>query len=123
MRQITYKYNIGDVIRFKEKFNKTTTSCLKKFASRAAKVTERRDYNGPCYRLEGIEGFFTERCFTGIVEVSMDTRTATNKVLELAEEGAIAWQDLALMALKFMSEDSVAEMLRVNEVFIEDEEE
>jgi ribosomal protein L21E len=67
MRQITYKYKVGDTVKFKDKFNKSATSCLKKFAGRTARITEQRDYNGPCYRLEGIEGFFTERCFAGII--------------------------------------------------------
>lgn len=65
MRQITYKYKVNDVVKFKEKFNPSATSCLKRYAGQTAKVIEQRDYNGPCYRLEGIDGFFTERCFAG----------------------------------------------------------
>jgi hypothetical protein len=53
----------------------------------------------------------------------MDTRVATNKALELTEIGMITYRDLALMALKWMSEEDVAEMLRANEVFIEEDEE
>lgn len=52
----------------------------------------------------------------------MRTRVATNKALELAEDGMIAWRDLALMALKWMPEDDVADMLRANEIFIEEDE-
>ena len=52
----------------------------------------------------------------------MITREFTNKALELAEDGMITYRDLALMALKWMSEDDVAEMLRANEVLIEDDE-
>lgn len=51
----------------------------------------------------------------------MNTRVATNKALELADEGVITYKELALMALKWMSEEDVAEMLKANEIFIEDE--
>lgn len=50
----------------------------------------------------------------------MVTRETTNKVLEMAEEGLISWRELAFMALKWMSEDDVADMLNANEVFIEE---
>jgi hypothetical protein len=52
----------------------------------------------------------------------METRKATNKVLEMADEGMISYRDLAMMALKWMSEDDVAAMCQANEVFLEDEE-
>ena len=47
-------------------------------------------------------------------------REATNKVIELAEEGMISWSDLAVMALKWMPDDEVAEMIRANELDTED---
>jgi hypothetical protein len=47
----------------------------------------------------------------------METRKATNKVLEMAEEGLISWAAIAMMALKWMSEEDVAEMCKANEVF------
>lgn len=50
----------------------------------------------------------------------MSTREVTSKVIEMAEEGIISWHDLAFMSLKWMSEDDVANMLRANEVFVED---
>lgn len=43
------------------------------------------------------------------------TRRATLRALALAEEGVISWQDLAEMAVRFMAEDDVAEMLDANE--------
>lgn len=52
----------------------------------------------------------------------MITRKATNKALELADAGMITYRDLATMALKWMSEDDVAEMLKANEINIEEEE-
>lgn len=48
-------------------------------------------------------------------------REATNKIIAMAEEGLISWNDLALMALKWMSEDDVASMLKANEVFVDAE--
>lgn len=53
----------------------------------------------------------------------MDIRKATCKALEMADEGLITYKALAEMALKWMSEDDVAEMLKANEVFIEETEE
>ena len=52
-----------------------------------------------------------------------EVRQATNKVLEMAEEGLISYRDLVIMALKWMSEDDVAAMLKANEVITDDEEE
>lgn len=51
----------------------------------------------------------------------MTVRNTTNKVLNLADEGLISYRTLAEMALKWMSEDDVAEMARANELFIDDE--
>ena len=49
-------------------------------------------------------------------------RKATNKVIEMAEEGVLSWETIARAALDYMSEDEVADMARCND-FIEDEEE
>jgi hypothetical protein len=51
----------------------------------------------------------------------MEVREITNKVLDLAAAGMISYCDLALMALKWMSEEDVAEMCRANGLFIDDE--
>lgn len=53
----------------------------------------------------------------------INVRKTTNKVCELAEEGIISWRDLAMMSLKWMSEDDVAAMCKANEVFIENDDE
>lgn len=53
----------------------------------------------------------------------VEVRQATNKVLEMAEEGLISYRDLVIMALKWMSEDDVVAMLKANEVITDDEEE
>lgn len=48
-------------------------------------------------------------------------RETTIKLTEMAEEGMIAWQTIAEMALWFMSEDDVADMCRANAIFDDDE--
>ena len=47
-------------------------------------------------------------------------RKATNKVIEMAEEGVLSWETIARAALNYMSEDEVADMAQYNE-FIEDD--
>lgn len=39
-------------------------------------------------------------------------REATTKVLEMCDEGILSWQDVAEAALRYMSEDAVADMAR-----------
>ena len=50
-------------------------------------------------------------------------REITNRLLEMAEDRVLEWRDLALMALKWMSENDVAAMCKANEIFPEDPEE
>ena len=52
----------------------------------------------------------------------MHVREATEKLIDLAEEGVLSWETIALAALNYMSEDEVADMAMCND-FIEDEEE
>ena len=61
---ITYKYNLGDVIKFKDKFHSPTCG-LKGLEGTTGVVEERRDYNGPCYKLAGMNSFCKESCFEG----------------------------------------------------------
>ena len=49
-------------------------------------------------------------------------REYTNKIIEMAEEGIIGWEDLARAALNYMSEDNVRDMAYDN-MFLEDEDE
>ena len=44
------------------------------------------------------------------------TRRETNRAFEMAEEGMITWEQLATMALNYMSESDVADMLDANEL-------
>ena len=52
----------------------------------------------------------------------MATREVTNKVLEMIDECGLNARDVALMCLKWMSEDDVKEMCAANEINLEDEE-
>lgn len=52
----------------------------------------------------------------------VNTRVATNKILEMVDEGLLNPRDVVLMALKWMSEDDVAAMAEANELFEEAEE-
>jgi len=47
-------------------------------------------------------------------------REATNKLVELAEEGVLRWEDIARECLQYMSEAEVRDMASV--AFFDDEE-
>lgn len=49
------------------------------------------------------------------------TRRATNKILEMVEEGVLDRDLVILACLKYMSEDEVADMAFVNEFGLFDE--
>ena len=50
------------------------------------------------------------------------TRKATNRLLEMIEDGLLD-RDMVIMAcVKYMSEDDVADMCHINEIPLEDEE-
>jgi len=49
-------------------------------------------------------------------------REATNKVLEMVEEGLLDRDQVIMACLKYMSEDEVADMARANEFFDEEDE-
>ena len=50
-------------------------------------------------------------------------RKATNKLIEMMDEGLISAEAVAEMALAYMSEDDVADMMRCNDILDEEEEE
>ena len=52
----------------------------------------------------------------------MATREVTNKILEMIDECGLSARDVALMCLKWMSEDDVKEMCKANEIYFEDDE-
>ena len=51
------------------------------------------------------------------------TRKATNKILEMVEEGLLDRDKVIMACLKYMSEDDVADMAHINEFFAEEEDE
>jgi len=50
-------------------------------------------------------------------------RKQTNYLLELIDSGMLSADDVVTMALRYMSEDEVADMMRVNDILVEDDEE
>ena len=50
-------------------------------------------------------------------------RDATNKILEMIDEGLLDARAVAQMCLKYMSEDAVADMANANEIFFDEEDE
>jgi len=50
-------------------------------------------------------------------------RQQTNYLLELIDSGLLDARDVVTMAVKYMSEDEVADMMRINDVLCEDDEE
>ena len=48
-------------------------------------------------------------------------RTQTNKLIDMMDEGLISAEAVAEMALAYMSEDDVADMMRANDI-LDDEE-
>lgn len=49
------------------------------------------------------------------------TRKATNKLLELVDDGMISAKDVVTMCLKWMSEDDVEDMCKANEIFLDED--
>ena len=49
-------------------------------------------------------------------------RTQTNKLIEMMDEGLISAEMVAEMALAYMSEDDVADMMRANDILEEEDE-
>ena len=48
-------------------------------------------------------------------------RTQTTRLLEMMDEGLISAQAIAEMALAYMSEDDVADMMRANDILEEED--
>ena len=49
-------------------------------------------------------------------------RTQTNRLIDMMDEGLISAQAIAEMALAYMSEDDVADMMRANDILDEEDE-
>ena len=48
-------------------------------------------------------------------------KTITSKLIDLLDSGIISWRSIALMAMKWMSEDDLADMLVANDIDLNDE--
>jgi hypothetical protein len=66
MRNITYKYNVGDIVALKPNHYYEAEINGTKVLVTAAEIVERKDYNGPCYALGGSGCFWKEACFAGL---------------------------------------------------------
>ncbi len=51
-----------------------------------------------------------------LIHTNHTVREATNKVLEMVDNGILNPRDVLIMALKWMSEDDVKEMCEANEI-------
>lgn len=58
-----------------------------------------------------------------LIHANRPVREATNKILEMVDEGLLNPRDVLLMALKWMSEDDVKAMAEANEIYLTEEEE
>jgi len=67
VRNIEFKYNAGDVVKFKDKFHSPTCR-LEDLAGTTVKIAGRAlAYNNkPHYYIEGEEAVFPETCFQGL---------------------------------------------------------
>jgi len=61
--------------------------------------------------------------FTTAGEYMSSARAATNKILELIDEGVLTSESVLSCALSYMSEADVKDMAECNELFVETEEE
>ena len=50
------------------------------------------------------------------MSISYHTLNSRDEAYQLAEDGIISWEQLATMALKYMSTDDVEDMLDANEL-------
>lgn len=54
--------------------------------------------------------------------MNTNVRQVTCQLLEAADEGSLSWEAIARTALSYLSEAEVAEMARINELYIIEEE-
>ena len=66
MRNITYKYKVGDIVKFKDKFPPSASCGLAELAGTKGVIADKRDYNGPCYLIAGDNTYYKESCFAGL---------------------------------------------------------
>ena len=70
MRNITYKYKVGDIVVLKPEHQPIIvidwTDTKVKVST--VKIIDRRDYNCPTYKFEGLDGYYQEACIECLVE-------------------------------------------------------
>lgn len=56
--------------------------------------------------------------------IDNNVRKVSSELIELASEGMVSWEDIAMACISYMSEANVADMVRINEFLpvFEDEE-
>jgi hypothetical protein len=60
-------------------------------------------------------------CYNYADDKPVDVRKVTNWLLDCIADDMISWETVTRMCLKWMSEEDVAEMLRANDVVLEEE--
>lgn len=71
MRNIEFKYNVGDYVRFKSHYASDASCDLFERVGTIAVVTDRADFNGPAYKLSCDEdSWYKEGCFEGLASGS-----------------------------------------------------
>jgi hypothetical protein len=73
MRNITYKYKVGDLVKFKDHYDSSAVCNLFDLAGSTAVIEEMSDFNGPAYKLVGDDAWFKESCFSGLATAHVDT--------------------------------------------------
>lgn len=69
MRQITYKYNVGDTVKFKDKFHSPTCGLAGREGTTAKITGTALPYNNkPHYYIDDVAGeAYAEACFAGTI--------------------------------------------------------
>ena len=68
MRNIEFKYNTGDCVRFKSHYDSDASCNLFDLAGTIAVVIDRADFDGPAYKLSCDEdSWYCEGCFDRLV--------------------------------------------------------
>jgi hypothetical protein len=69
MRNITYKYSVGDIVELKPKhYIEQHIGNEEVVYLKTVKIIVKKDYCGPCYKFEGVPGFYKEACIKRLIE-------------------------------------------------------
>jgi hypothetical protein len=69
-----------------------------------------------------VDGLSKRSYNTHIDNKGADMREMTSKLIAMMDEGLISAEAVAEMALAYMSEDEVADMMRSNDILLDEEE-